>query len=65
MIDGCTSSRCWPGAPDSAWPNWPQWLHDHHARRRWEEAKGAYRREHRELAEQEFGDLLAARAARL
>jgi hypothetical protein len=47
MVDGCPS----------AWP-WPDWLHDHHSRRRWHEAKHAYRQEHPALAEQEFADLI-------
>jgi hypothetical protein len=42
---------------------WPEWLHDHHSRRRWEEAKYAHRRENPLLAEQEFTDIVS-RAAR-
>jgi hypothetical protein len=61
MIDGSRGYACWPGAPESAWPGWPQWLHDHHARRRWEEAKCAYRRENPALASQEFADIVRAR----
>jgi hypothetical protein len=59
MIDGCSGSRCWPGAPLTArWPDWPQFLHDQHARRRWQEAKHAYRRQNPALASQEFDDLV-------
>jgi hypothetical protein len=42
----------------------PAELRDYHARRRWEEARYAYRREHPLLAEQELGDLMNRRAAR-
>jgi hypothetical protein len=66
MIDGCSGSRCWPGALLTVrWPDWPQFLHDEHARRRWEEAKYAYRRQNPALASQEFDDLVnGERAAR-
>jgi hypothetical protein len=47
MIDG--SRRFFP---------WPDHLHEIHARRRWQEAKHAYRQEHEALAEQEFADLV-------
>ena len=36
-------------------------LHDHHARRRWQEAKYAYRQDNPQLATQEFNDLVAKR----
>jgi hypothetical protein len=47
MIDSCRSFRPWPA-----------WLHEHHSRRRWEEAKFAYRQDHPALAEQEFQELV-------
>jgi len=59
MMDGCDGYACWPGAPESAWPGWPAWLHEEHSRRRWQEAKHAYRREHPALASQEFDDLVS------
>ena len=37
---------------------WPPDLHEIHARRRWAEAKHAYRRSHPALADQEFQELL-------
>ena len=37
---------------------WPAHLHYWHAERRWHEAKYAYRREHPDLAEQEFDDIV-------
>ena len=64
MIDGCGGYRCWPDSPDSRWRNWPQWLHEQHARRRWAEAQGGYRREHPLLAAQEFDGILQRRADR-
>jgi hypothetical protein len=60
MMAGCAGHRCWPGAAESAWPGWPQFLHEEHARRRWGNAKDAYRQEHPALAEQEFADLVSA-----
>ena len=48
MIDGCRGY----------FDVWPVELHDHHARRRWAEAKYAYRQEHPALAAQEFEDLV-------
>ena len=36
---------------------WPDYLHDHHARRRWGEAKHAYRKANPGFATQEFEDL--------
>jgi hypothetical protein len=59
MMDGCAGYACWPGAPESAWPGWPAWLHAGHARRRWQEARHRYRREHPALASQEFDDLVS------
>jgi hypothetical protein len=44
---------------------WPEWLHDHHSRRRWAEAKYRYRRAHPLLQEQEFQELTARRRARV
>ena len=38
---------------------WPDALHAHHVRRRWEEAKYRYGREHPAFGTQEFNDLLA------
>lgn len=38
---------------------WPAELHEIHSRRRWQEAKHAYRQEHPALASQEFNDLRA------
>ena len=38
---------------------WPDELHGYHAKRRWEEAKFRYRREHRAFEAQEFADLMA------
>jgi hypothetical protein len=46
-------------AGSDRWGPWPDELRDYHARRRWEEAKYAYRREHPLLAEQEFAELFA------
>jgi hypothetical protein len=43
---------------------WPGWLHDHHSRRRWGEAKHRYRQQNPLLAEQEFQAIIARRAAR-
>src|SRR5690349_16757076 len=63
MMDGCRGFQCWPGAPPSRWPGWPQHLHEEHARRRWQQAKHAYRRGHPALAEQEFADLVSGEAA--
>jgi len=48
MIAGCPSMRPWPDE-----------LHDAHARRRWEEAKYAYRRQNPALATQESDDLVS------
>ena len=62
MIGGCDGYSCWPDAPESAWPGWPAWLHAEHARRRWQEAKYAYRRAHPALASQEFDDLVGEEA---
>ena len=66
MIDG---SRGYPTAYPGAleWRGlygWPQWLHEHHARRRWGEAKGKYRDANPELATQEFQDIVNGHAAR-
>jgi hypothetical protein len=53
-------------AMQAGWTDpWPAWLHDHHSRRRWQEAKYRYRREHPLLQEQEFQELIARRDARL
>jgi hypothetical protein len=41
---------------------WPAELHEIHARRRWQEAKYRYRREHSALATQEFDDLVGEEA---
>jgi hypothetical protein len=58
MIDGCAGYRAWPDSEESRWgPDWPQRLHEHHARRRWAQAQHAYRQRHPALAEQEFADL--------
>jgi hypothetical protein len=43
---------------------WPEWLHDHHSRRRWGEAKYAYRQAHPLLGEQELRDIFDRRATR-
>jgi hypothetical protein len=51
MIDGCRG-----------YGEWPAELHQIHAKRRWEQARHAYRRRHPALAEQEFNDILARRA---
>jgi hypothetical protein len=40
---------------------WPAELHQIHGRRRWQEAKYAYRQQNPALAEQEFGDIVRAR----
>ena len=58
MMDGCRG-----------FGEWPDYLHDHHARRRWHEAQYAYRQTHPALAEQEFqalvnGELEARRRER-
>jgi hypothetical protein len=47
----------WPGPP-------PADIHDCHSRRRWGEAKYAYRQAHPLLAEQEFQEILARAAKR-
>ena len=60
MMDGCAGYRCWPDAAPSAWPDWPEWLHREHARRRWQEAKHAYRQAHPAFATQEFDDLIGS-----
>ena len=39
---------------------WPAELHDIHARRRWQEAKHAYRQAHPAFATQEFDDLVGS-----
>jgi hypothetical protein len=59
MIDGCAGYKAWPDSEESRWPDWPQWLHEHHARRRWGQAQHAYRQQHPAFAEQELEDLLA------
>jgi hypothetical protein len=46
MIDGCPSMRPWPDD-----------LHQHHAERRWQEAKHKYRQAHPAFATQELEDL--------
>jgi len=56
MMDGFAG--CWPDAPGSRWPGWPQHLHEAHARRRWGQAQHAYRQAHPALAHQEFEDLV-------
>ena len=61
MIDGCSGFRCWPDSPLSRWPDWPQFLHDQHAERRWREAQHRYRQAHPALASQEFDDLIEGR----
>jgi len=53
MIAGCGGAELGP------------WLHEHHARRRWEAAKHAYRKDHPPFATQEFEDLIARRGKRL
>jgi hypothetical protein len=57
MIDGSAGYRAWPDAEPSRWPDWPQWLHEEHSRRRWQQAKHAYRQAHPAFWEQEFNDL--------
>ena len=47
MIDGCPSMRPWPDD-----------VHEWHAKRRWGQAKHAYRGKHPALAEQELEDLI-------
>jgi hypothetical protein len=64
MIDGCTAYRCWPGSPDSRWRNWPQFLHEQHARRRWAQAQGDYRQARPAFAEQEFEAVMSRHAVR-
>ena len=46
--------RMTAGCPGDMLPR----LHDHHSRRRWHEAKCAYRRAHPQLATQELEDLM-------
>ena len=60
MIEGCSEFRCWPDSPLSRWLDWPQFLHDQHARRRWGEAQHRYRQAHPAFASQEFDDLIAS-----
>ena len=65
MIDGCSGSRCWPDSPLTVrWPDWPQFLHDQHARRRWGEAQHRYRQAHPAFASQEFDDLITSHRER-
>jgi hypothetical protein len=45
-------------AGSKGYGEWPAELHEMHAYRRWQHAKHEYRRQHPDLAEQEFKDLV-------
>ena len=53
--------RMTAGCPDQMM----EFLHDHHSRRRWHQAKYAYRQQNPLLAEQEFLEITSRRAKRL
>jgi hypothetical protein len=64
MMNGCSGRRCWPHSPPSRWPDWPQWLHEAHSRRRWQEARYGYLQDHPDLSAQEFRELVEGYHAR-